>query len=54
MDNKSRERLITLMLYREIGGSGYGPAIEKLARENQELYSVLLSQINGIKEDLGA
>ncbi len=43
-----------LMLYREVGGTGYDLAINKLSDNDKEFYEKLMAQVNSIKEDVAA
>jgi len=43
-----------LMLYREAGGTGYGLAIERLAKDWPDFYHRLQQELKGIKEDVSA
>jgi hypothetical protein len=42
-------RLLQLMLYKEAGGTGYDPAIAKLAAANPDFYDKTQQEIAGIK-----
>ena len=42
-------RMMRLMLYREAGGTGYDPAISKLAKVCPDFYHRLQQEIEGIK-----
>lgn len=48
---KDKIKLLEYILYREVGGTGYNPAIRKLAEEYPDYYDKLQNQIKGIKDE---
>ena len=47
---EEKVRLLQLMIYREAGGTGYDPAINKLALANPDLYHKTSQGIAAIKK----